>query len=148
MRAPLVHQLPLGQIEIQRAQIPFAPGDLLRGSFVVDQADANEVRGAELSVMWHTVGKGEEDIGVHYFQRFATDGPDAVDLSRRREFRTLLPAAPLSYDGVIVKVCWCARLRLFLARGRQHVVEAPFQLGVVQRHSPWRNQEEPAAEEV
>ena len=53
------------------------------------------------------------------------------DLGRRREFRTLLPEVPLSYDGLIVKICWCARLRLFLARGRQHVVEDCFQLGQV-----------------
>jgi hypothetical protein len=138
MKAPLVHQLPLGQIDILRADSPFGAGDLLRGSFVVDDVEQNEVRSAELSVMWYTVGKGEEDLGVHYFQRFATDGPDAVDLSRRREFRTLLPPAPLSYDGVIVKVCWCARLRIFLGRGRQHVVEAPFQLGIVERPTAWQ----------
>lgn len=141
MKAPLAIPLPLGRIDIHRADSPFSAGDLLRGSFVVDDVEQNEVRSAELSVMWYTVGKGEEDLGVHYFQRFATDGPEAVDLSRRREFRTLLPPAPLSYDGVIVKVCWCARLRIFLARGRQHVVEAPFRLGSVDRPTNWQIQE-------
>lgn len=144
MKAPLVQQMPLGQIDIQRAEAPYLPGELLRGSFVVDGVEENEVRSAELSIMWCTVGKGEEDLGVHYFQRFTTDGPEAVDLSRRREFRTLLPYAPLSYDGVIVKVCWCARLRIFLARGRQHVVEAPFRLGIVERPTTWMSGESQA----
>lgn len=121
----------MAEITIDHADTPFQPGDLLRGSCIVPDPKGNEVRSAELSVVWYTAGKGEEDLGVHYFQRFATEGPDAVDLGRRREFRTLLPEAPLSYDGLIVKICWCARLRLFLARGRQHVVEACFQLGEV-----------------
>jgi hypothetical protein len=146
MRAPMVQQPALGQISIERGEFPYAPGELLRGSFLVTDSEPAEVRSAELSVMWYTVGKGEEDLGVHFFQRFSTDGPDAVDLSRRREFRTLLPQAPLSYDGRIVKVCWCARLRIFLARGRQHVLEAPFQLGQVARPGAARSPESPPSE--
>lgn len=146
MNAPLVQQMPSAQVNIQGADSPFQPGDLLRGSFVVDGLEEADVRSAELSVMWYTAGKGEEDLGVHYFQRFATDGPEAVDLSRRREFRTLLPQAPLSYDGIIVKVCWCARLRIFLARGRQHVVEAPFRLGIVERPTNWQATDIPSEE--
>lgn len=130
MRAPSI-QPPLAEIEVHHADTPFAVGELLRGNFCVLNAEKGEIRSAELSVLWYTAGKGEEDFGVHHFERFTCEGPDAVDLSRRREFRTLLPEQPLSYDGSIVKVCWCARLRLFLARGRQHVIEAGFRLGMV-----------------
>lgn len=122
---------PLADVRIDLADTPFAPGDLLRGSFAVSESGASDVRSAELSVVWYTAGKGEEDFGVHYFERLSAEGADAVDLTRRREFRTLLPEFPLSYDGTIVKVCWCARLRLFLKRGRQHVEEASFRLGEV-----------------
>ncbi len=122
---------PLADIRVESSDTPFAPGSLLRGSFAVAESESSQVRSAELSVVWYTAGKGEEDFGVQYFERFSTEGPDAVDLSRRREFRTLLPDFPLSYDGAIVKVCWCARLRLFLKRGRQHVIEAGFRLGEV-----------------
>lgn len=121
----------MAELGINEADTPFAPGDVLRGSLLVHAQHAAEVRAAELSVLWYTAGKGEEDFGVHYFQRYASEGPDAVELTRRREFRTLLPESPLSYDGLIVKVCWCARVRLFLPRGRQWVGEAPFQLGSV-----------------
>lgn len=131
MRALAANQSPLADIRIERSAGPYAPGDVLRGSFCVRAEHAAEVRSAELSVLWYTAGKGDEDFGVHYFQRYSGEGPDAVELSRRREFRTLLPESPLSYDGLIVKVCWCARLRLFLPRGRQQVLEAGFKLGGV-----------------
>ncbi|NIP85768.1 MAG: hypothetical protein GTO03_09485 [Planctomycetales bacterium] len=39
----------------------------------------------------------------------------------------------MSYDGLIVKIHWCVRLRLFLPRGRELVAEQPFQLGAVPR---------------
>ncbi len=131
MRAIASNQSPLADIRIEKADQPFVPGDVLRGSFCVRAEHVNEVRSAEVSVLWYTAGKGEEDFGVHYFERYAAEGPEAVELSRRREFRTLLPENPLSYDGLIVKVCWCARLRLFLSRGRQQVLEASFRLGHV-----------------
>ncbi|QDU55574.1 hypothetical protein [Aeoliella mucimassa] len=131
MRVLAANQSPLADIRITDAETPFAPGDVLRGSICVNSDNAQDVRSAELSVLWYTAGKGEEDFGVHYFQRYSTDGPDGVELTRRREFRTLLPENPLSYDGIVVKVCWCARLRLFLPKGRQQVLEASFQLGNV-----------------
>ncbi len=137
MRVLAANHSPLADIRIEKSDKPFEPGDVLRGSFCVRAEHAAEARSAELSVLWYTAGKGDEDFGVHYFQRYSADGPEAVELSRRREFRTLLPASPLSYDGFVVKVCWCARLRLFLPRGRQSVIEAGFQLGrVAAAHEP------------
>ncbi len=136
MRAPPFKDSQMADVHIQQAENLFAPGDLLRGSFAVAEAHASEVRSAEITVVWYTAGKGEEDFAVQMFERFSAEGPDAVDLTRRREFRTLLPNTPLSYDGAIVKVCWCARLRLFLPRGRQHVIEASFRLGEVAAAAP------------
>lgn len=131
MRAVSTNHTPVADLRVEQADKPHRPGDVLKGSFVVHVEHAEEVKSAELSVLWYTAGKGEEDFGVHYFKRFTTEGPDGVELARRREFRTLLPEQPLSYDGLIVKVCWCARLRLFLGRGRQQVLETPFRLGEV-----------------
>lgn len=136
MKAPAASEPPLANLRIERADQALAPGDLLRGSFCVESQHVPLVRSAEISVMWYTAGKGDEDFGVHCFERYTAEGPEAVELGRRREFRTLLPEYPLSYDGVIVKVCWCARLRLFLHHGRQHVVEASFRLGEVAAAKP------------
>jgi hypothetical protein len=48
-----------------------------------------------------------------------------------RRVRTRLPNSPLSYRGAILSIRWCVRLRLFLRRGREYVVEQPFTLGNV-----------------
>jgi hypothetical protein len=48
-----------------------------------------------------------------------------------RRLRTRLPNSPLTYRGAILSLQWCVRLRLFLRRGREYVVEQPFTLGCV-----------------
>jgi hypothetical protein len=108
------------------------PGERLSGRYLVDGAHAFGVRSAELSVLWYTSGKGEEDMAVHYFERLVDETARPLDLRVPRRFATVLPASPLSYDGHIVKVCWCVRLRLFLSQGQETVAEVPFQLGNTQ----------------
>jgi hypothetical protein len=45
-------------------------------------------------------------------------------------FETVLPNCPLSYDGLIVKVRWCVRVRAFLHRGGKEVFgQKVFRLG-------------------
>ncbi len=111
----------------------FEAGDLLVGSFAIPRADELGVKRAELSIVWHTSGKGDEDFGVHKLFNYNSEGNDAVSLGRRRDFRTRLPAGPLSYDGIAVKIHWCVRLRIIMLRGRQRVFDEPFWLGHVAR---------------
>jgi len=111
----------------------FRPGEWLSGEFFVDAGDPLDVRAAELSVLWYTEGKGDEDMAVHFFQRIGNDNGQFVDLRRTQQFKTELPNSPLSYDGMILKIHWCVRLRIFLPRGREVVAEQPFQLGSVPR---------------
>ena len=106
----------------------FLPGDELSGQFLVVPDDARTLKAVELSVLWYTEGKGDEDIGVHYFERFdALDG--ANDLRRPTSFRTRLPNSPLSYQGAIVKIVWCVRVRAFPQRGDDFMSEERFRLG-------------------
>jgi hypothetical protein len=109
----------------------YQPGDRLAGRFVGDPAQPGAARAAELSVLWYTAGKGDEDMAVHHFDRIVDDPARPLDLRVPHRFATELPASPLSYDGEIVKVCWCVRLRLFLPQGQEAVIEAPFRLGNV-----------------
>ena len=44
-------------------------------------------------------------------------------------FGDLLPRSPLSYEGMIVKVRWCVRVRLFFEGGRDFVSEHVFEVG-------------------
>lgn len=119
------------RLQLDRDVKLFRPGEPLTGRFFIDSPQSMPLRAAELSVLWYTAGKGEEDLAVHYFERFAADGGSPLDLRTPRRFHVPLPRSPLSYDGAIVKICWCVRLRLFLPRGQESVTETSFRLGDV-----------------
>jgi hypothetical protein len=110
---------------------PYQPGQRLSGRFMVDGTKPWAVRAAEVSVLWYTAGQGEEDFSVHYFDRLVDEPGRPLDLRVPRRFATVLPPSPLSYDGQIVKVCWCVRLRLSLLHGQESLTEVAFRLGDV-----------------
>jgi len=121
-------------IQLDAQQGPYGPGTILEGRYRLAAADPQEVRAVELSVLWYTSGQGEEDMAVHFFQRTQRDDNDQdggglKQICSGQHFQSRLPNSPLSYDGIIVKICWCVRVRAFLARGRDIVAEEPFQLG-------------------
>ena len=123
----------------------FEPGDLLTAEYRIDSLVPIEIKALEASVMWYTAGKGDEDLAVHHFVRHTPD--DAlVDFRRPQSLRTLLPIGPLSYDGAILKVRWCVRVRMFPLRGRETVSEELFQLGRVPQ-AVVRKPPEPVVEE-
>lgn len=121
-------------IEFPHHSDHFRPGETLVGQYRLERARDEQVIAAEVSVLWRTSGKGDEDLGVHYFQRYDAAGGDSIDAGEPTRFETLLPASPLSYDGVIVKIGWCARVRYFLAGGEQVTHDRHFYLGHV--HAP------------
>ena len=110
----------------------FRPGEILSGHYRVSGIDPAQLTALELSVLWHTEGKGDEDLAVHLFQRFLADEAGRLDGREAGWFSTQLPPSPLSYDGRIVKIQWCVRVRLFLAGGREIVREESFQRGDTQ----------------
>jgi hypothetical protein len=124
---------PLVTIRLADRRRAWQPGELLEGTYRIDRADLAEIKAVELSVLWYTEGKGDEDLGVHYFQRVALEEGQSLDLGLPQAFGTRLPNSPLSYDGRIVKIRWCVRVRVFLHRGKPLVCEEPFQLGSVPR---------------
>ncbi|MEN6457767.1 MAG: hypothetical protein ABFC63_02455 [Thermoguttaceae bacterium] len=106
------------------------PGDTLAGEYWIESIDAEQVKAIEASVLWHTEGKGDEDMAVHEFwRRHADQGP--FDSRHPQRFSTVLPNSPLSYDGQIVKLRWCVRVRALLHRGKDIVSEKAFRLGDV-----------------
>ncbi len=122
---------PLISIQLDRAQRVFQPGEVLSGMYQIDSVDPADLQAVEVSVLWFTEGKGEEDLAVHYFERLTADELPEKNLNECRRFQTILPNSPLSYEGMNVKICWCVRVRAFLRRGRDFVAERPFQLGEV-----------------
>lgn len=109
----------------------YQPGDRLTGRYTVEGTDFRPARAVELSVLWYTSGKGEEDMSVHHFERLVDEPSRPLDLRVPRRFSTVMPPSPLSYDGVIVKVCWCVRVRVFLPQGQEFVNETAFSMGSV-----------------
>jgi hypothetical protein len=118
---------PLISIHIRRQRPVYRPGDELECQYQIDAIDPAEIQALEASVLWQTDGKGDVDLGIHYFERRTPRG-DADDFRQQYTLKTLLPKSPSSYDGEIVKIRWCVRVRLFLKRGKVTFYEVPFQL--------------------
>lgn len=109
----------------------YRPGQRLSGHFIAEGAKPWPVRSAELSILWYTAGTGDEDFAIHFFERYVDEPGRPLDLRLPRRFASTLPPSPLSYEGRIVKVCWCARLRVFPQQGPEVVCETAFRLGDV-----------------
>ncbi len=122
---------PLLSLQLAEPRRIYQPGDELECECQIDAVEANDIQAVELSVLWYTEGKGDEDLGVHFFQRRVPRDCEDGDLRPMYRFRTILPNSPLSYSGEIVKIRWCARVRLFLKKGKELYFEQPFTLGSV-----------------
>jgi hypothetical protein len=122
---------PLLSVCLGGAKVNYSAGDELVCEYQIDAIDPADIQAVEASVLWYTEGKGEEDMGVHFFERRLPSDADEGDLRPMRRVRTRLPNSPLTYTGAILSIRWCVRLRLFLRRGREYVLEHPFVLGAV-----------------
>jgi hypothetical protein len=121
----------LVSIKIDQRPMAHAPGEMLNGEYQIDAVEATELNAVELSVLWYTEGKGDEDLGVHHFERRTDEDEDPTPLTELRKFSVALPGSPLSYEGVLIKLRWCVRVRVFLKTGRNYFAELPFRLGTV-----------------
>jgi hypothetical protein len=121
-----------------RASKAYAPGDTVCIQYAVEGLGADAIEGVERSVLWYTEGKGDEDLGVVSFERIGFGGESSLPWKRlaavgmRQDTRpeasaapsplaagslaVRLPVSPLSYEGLLVKVSWCVRVRVFFAR--------------------------------
>lgn len=119
---------PLISLQFLGSDGVYRSGDVLRAEYQIDAVEADEVQAVELSVLWFTEGKGDEDLAVHFFERRVSADADDGDLRRLYRFATELPNSPLSYSGEILKIRWCGRVRIFLRRGKELFFDQPFQL--------------------
>jgi hypothetical protein len=115
-------------IQVRLEQECYRPGELLAGAFALSADEPAELTRLELSVLWHTEGKGDEDLGVIHFEEWSGERAASFDLCQPHGFSVTLPRTPLSYDGVSIKIHWCARVRARWAGREETVAEAPFLL--------------------
>jgi hypothetical protein len=118
-------------LKLDKPDRAYQPGEVLAGEYRVEGIEPDDLRAVELSVVWHTEGTGDEDLAVHFFERLSPEEGHEFDPHAPQRFSHALPNSPLSYDGVIVKVRWCVRVRAFLRHGKDVLAELPFRLGAV-----------------
>jgi hypothetical protein len=107
----------------------YRPGESLAGEYVIRELSADLIKALEVSILWYTEGKGDEDIAVHKFWRTDLENGTLIDPEKPARFEAVLPNSPLSYDGQIVKLRWCVRVRAFLHRGKEVFSQKEFRLG-------------------
>jgi hypothetical protein len=127
---------PVIEVTFDRPGRCYEPGGQLTATYRV-LCPGVVLRALEQSVVWYTEGKGEEDLMVHRFER-VTDRRLLATCPVETAFTTTLPASPLSYEGVIVKIRWCVRIRAFFQGARDFVSEHVFQVGSVPPARPHR----------
>jgi hypothetical protein len=117
-------------IELDRDPPHYLPEENLSGRWVLPADLERRVRAVELSVLWSTEGIGDEDFGVYHFEQHLADEGAWLEGGRSQRFSVRLPCSPLTYEGMLIKICWCVRVRAFCQRG-EDMTEATFQLGNV-----------------
>lgn len=118
-------------IELLGIQPGYMPSERLEFEYRLQNLPASAINSVEASVVWYTEGKGSEDLGVHFFQRLTGIDIAAIDWNVARRLVTELPASPLSYEGRLLKIRWCIRVRVYLNDGREIKGEQPFYLGSI-----------------
>lgn len=119
---------PAIEVQFDRPGRRYAPGSTLSVGYRVGGVEPDSIRALEISAAWYTEGKGEEDLVVHAFERIFDRAALRTALAGGT-LETILPPSPLSYEGVIVKIRWCVRVRVFYAGGRDFVSEHVFDVG-------------------
>jgi hypothetical protein len=97
-------------IRLDQETAAYTPGDTLSGRYEFSSRDTPDAEAVEVSVLWFTDGKGDEDLGVHHFERHSAQDTATLAAYRDRRFLTRLPNSPLSYEGAIVQIRWGARV--------------------------------------
>ncbi|MEM7453730.1 MAG: hypothetical protein AAF456_05170 [Planctomycetota bacterium] len=108
----------------------YRPGELLSCEYKIDiRPGGPKANAIETTVLWQTEGKGDTDIGVHFFERREKKMVQPDVLRQTHKLTTKLPQTPLSYDGRIVKIVWCIRVRIFFDDGGERTFDKAIRVG-------------------
>ena len=124
-------------IQSDVSQSFYKPGQTLCGGYTFSGVTSEEIQRVEVSVLWFTEGKGDEDMGVHFFESILWKEFSSEKENRNEAehpggtFSVVLPMAPLSYYGKILKIRWNVRVRLFLIDGQDFNADWLFTVGEI-----------------
>ncbi len=121
-----------GSVSIALERLAYEPGETLRGSYRVMMADPSRLEEVEVTIGWHTEGKGRMARGVEQ-REIHRPGEGSLDDDGSGTFSAVMPASPLSYDGVLLSIRWAVRIRAGLSASGHPDAEQVFQLGHVAR---------------
>ncbi|TWT72987.1 hypothetical protein [Allorhodopirellula solitaria] len=113
-------------VSLCRDDATYSAGGYLRASWRVSRVKLEELSSVEVSVLWYTEGKGDEDLSVHYFRRYDAANLRNLGIGDSQPIHCRLPPSPLSYRGHLLKIQWGIRVRVFVEEGREAVAEHPF----------------------
>jgi len=119
-------------VELNRKSARYAPGETIAGSYRLQSLPKEDVQSVEMSVMWYTIGKGDEDLHIQHFDELTFHQLRLMNLLEPRPFSVTLPKSPASYDGVIVTIRWCIRLRYRLHGDKEILHDESFTVGEAQ----------------
>lgn len=105
-------------IEIDDLQTAFLPGRPIRGC-VRWHADRYPKQAA-LRLLWFTVGKGTEDVGVAEEVEF--HNPDTIG---SETFEFTAPHAPWSFSGKLISLIWTLELTVGKECVRRNITLSP-----------------------
>lgn len=117
-------------IELERNPARYFANEVLVGGYKINFDTTQTVKAVECSVIWKTTGKGDQDVGVHFFERRPKSTLTPDQLRRPHRISTVLPQSPLSYSGELIQITWSVRLRVFVDE-QQYFEDSDFQLGGV-----------------
>ncbi len=98
----------------------------MTGSYRILDVETDQINSVELSVLWHTEGKGDEDLMVIDYHSLSRQREDWINPHNPGKIETVLPLAPLSYEGQIIKIRWLVRVRMTLVSGEEIIAERGF----------------------
>lgn len=69
----------------------YLPGESLAGEYLFEALSAIQIKAVEVSVLWYSEGKGEEDMDVHAFWRWDAEHGNIIDPQRPMHLKPSCP---------------------------------------------------------
>lgn len=92
----------------------YQPGDLLEASLEIYGENPINCRDVEVSIGWHTEGKGDRNNGRAYLEPLGvTQIEPGIPVAHNVSFR--LPSTPWSYEGELIQVVWAVNVKIDIA---------------------------------